>query len=99
MSKTIEKLKGLLDDHHKTIVNTNDKNKVQLEQRITSVFLFGFIIGIIFSYTSIIGFMAGFLTGVVVRNNLSKRTHDFIENIINIFFGIFNNIKNSLNIT
>ena len=78
MSKMEEKIKLILDEKH-----IESQNK--LNSQINGIFLFGFISGIIFSYSNIIGYIGGFFLGIIIRNNLSKKTEKIIENSLKLF--------------
>lgn len=78
MSKMKEKIKLILDEKY-----IESQNK--LNSQINGIFLFGFISGIIFSYSNIIGYIGGFFLGIIIRNNLSKKTEKIIENSLKLF--------------
>jgi len=86
-----------MEDRVRTLLTTlNDEHQKKIDQQISGIFLFGFMAGIIFSYTSTLGYIAGFLTGVVVRNNFSKKSHEFVEKSVDNFYNIFNKAKDML---
>lgn len=88
-----------MEDRVKTLLtNMNDEHQQKIDQQISGIFLFGFLAGIVFSYTSILGYSAGFLTGVIIRNSFSKKSQEFIEKCIDIFYNIYNKAKIMLNI-
>ena len=78
MSKMEEKIKIILDEKH-----LESQNK--LNNQINGIFLFGFISGIIFSYCNLIGYIGGFFLGIIIRNNLTKKTEKIIENSLKLF--------------
>lgn len=91
MSKTEERLKKVL-----TEINNDHKNKI--DQQIYGIFLCGFMTGVIFSYTSLLGYSAGFITGIIINNNFSNKFNEYIENINYIFSNSLNKMKTLLNI-
>lgn len=86
MSKIEERLKNVLNE-----INTEHKQKI--DQQIYGIFLFGFIIGILFSYTSLLGYSAGFVTGIIACNNFPKKVKERIEDITYICSNLFDKMK------
>ena len=78
MSKTEERLKNILNE-------INNKHKQKIDQQIYGIFLFGFMIGVVFSYTSLLGYSAGFVTGIIACNNFPRKVRDRIEDVNYIF--------------
>jgi uncharacterized membrane protein required for colicin V production len=88
-----------MEDRVKTLLSTmNDKHQKKIDQQISGIFLFGFMTGIVFSYTGILGYIAGFLAGVVVRNSFSKKSQEFVEKSVDTFYNVFNKAKTVLNL-
>ena len=91
MSKIEERLKSVLNE-----INTEHKQKI--DQQIYGIFLFGFMMGIMFSYTSLLGYSSGFVTGVIVSNNFPKKLQERIEDLNYIFSNIFNKMKTMIHL-
>jgi hypothetical protein len=54
--------------------------------------------GVIFSYTSLLGYSAGFVTGIIINNNFSNKFNEYIENINYTFSNSLNKMKTLLNV-
>ena len=59
MSKAEEKIKKILDDH----MHNNMKN---INEQIGGIFLYGFITGVIASYSGLLSYLAGISTGIIL---------------------------------
>jgi len=86
MSKTEERLRNVLNE-------MNSKHKQKIDQQIYGIFLFGFMMGVIFSYTNLLGYSAGFVTGIIACNNFPTKALDRIEDLNHIFSNVLNKIK------
>ena len=91
MTKSEDKLKILLKE-------INEDHQVKIDQQIYGIFLFGFLSGVLFSHTGLIGFSVGFLTGLVIRNSFSKKSYETIEKITDIFSNMLNKAKVMFNV-
>lgn len=88
-----------MEDRLKLIIQeTNKDHQEKIEKQISGIFLFGFMIGIIFSYTGFLGYTAGVITGIMMKNKFSRESYSFIEQKIQIFYTIPSQIKKMLNI-
>lgn len=84
-TKTEEKLKKLLDERL-------DKHIDILNERASGVFLYGFIIGIIMSYSGFLAYFAGIGTGVLfsrkykfISYQITEKATYLFQNIVNLF--------------
>ena len=84
-----EKLKNIL-------ITINKEHQKKISDQIYGIFLLGFILGVIFSYTGILGFFAGFCCGIIIRNRFYKQTNEFIEKSYFLCSLIITNVKNKL---
>ena len=91
MSKMEDRLRIILEE--KSI-----ESQKNLDKQITGIFLFGFMCGIIFSYSSMIGYIGGFLVGIVVRNNLTKQSNEYVERTVVLFTNVIYSAKKMLKI-
>jgi hypothetical protein len=102
MTKSDDKLKALLkeinEDHQTKIDKQIYDHQTKIDQQFSGIFLFGFLSGVVFSYTGLMGFVVGFSTGLVIRNSFSKKSYETIENVTDIFFNILNKTKVMLNV-
>ena len=102
MTKTEDKLISLIKEINETHQIKIDKqlsdHQTKMDQQLSSLFLFGFVSGFIFSYTGLMGFIIGFLSGLIIRNSFSKKSYDTIEKITDIFCNILHKAKVMLNI-
>ena len=101
MKKSEDKLVSLLkeiNENHQTKIDQQlSDHQTKMDQQLSSLFLFGFVSGFIFSYTGLMGFIVGFSSGLIIRNNFSKKSYDTIEMITDVFFNILNKVKVILN--
>lgn len=84
-TKTEEKLKKLLDDQidkHISIVN----------DRVSGVFLYGFIAGVIMSYSGFLSYFAGIGTGVMIAKKYKYISYQITENFTYFFQNIINQV-------
>lgn len=82
-TKTEEKLKKLLDDNlerHVSVVN----------ERLSGVFLYGFIVGVIMSYSGFLAYFAGIGTGVLISKKYKYISYQITEKASYIFQNIIN---------
>jgi len=74
----------------------NDEHFKKVNERISGVFLFGFCMGIVFSYTGFLGFGCGILTGIVVSKKYSQIKLS-TEAITEIFYNMITQAKYIIN--
>ena len=86
MSKTEERLIKVLHE-------INSKHKQKIDEQIYGIFFFGFMSGIVFSYTNILGYSAGFVTGIIACNHFPTKVRDKIEDVNHIFSNVLNKTK------
>ena len=91
MTKSGDSIKKILNE-------INEEHQKKIDGQIYGIFLFGFLSGIIFSYTSFLGFFIGFLTGLVIRNNFSKQSYEFIEKISILSKNMLDKVKMMINL-
>ena len=60
------KLNNLLKE---TLEKMQDEHKDKINERISGLILLGFILGILFSHTGTLGFVSGFITGIILKKN------------------------------
>ena len=88
-----------MEDKLKNILITlNNEHEKKINEQISGIFLFGFMIGIIFSYTGFLGYSSGFITGIVLRNHFSKQISEFMEKTNYVYYIIIKKVKNNLEI-
>ncbi len=78
-TKTEESIKNLLEDHSNKILVTNMN---QVNNRVHVIFTAGILTGIIISYTGLLGFLTGVITGIMVTTNysvISTNINDIID--------------------
>jgi hypothetical protein len=81
-----DKIKKLFSEMH--INHQHNINK-----QIQGIFLFGFTMGIAFSYSGLFGFSTGFLTGLVLTRKLSDKTQEATEKISDTFLNMINQLQ------
>lgn len=79
--KAEERVRKILEEQER-------RNIDLLTEKSSSLVGMGVIIGIILSYSGILGFAAGFAAGLIVTNKQRKLQDVFLNKIINIFYGI-----------
>ena len=82
-TKTEEKLKKLLEEQ-------TDKHIEIVNERVSGVFLYGFIIGVIMSYSGILAYAAGIGTGVLISRKYKYISYQITEKAIYIFQNAIN---------
>lgn len=86
MSTTDERIRNIIE-------NIQEKHRKQIDEKISSMIILGFVLGIFFSYTSLLGFCTGFTCGVITTRKFGLVAYDYTQNVINIFSGINNIIR------
>jgi len=84
--KTEERLKLLFEEQHK-------KNTDNINDKVSGVFLYGVIVGIIISYSGILGYCAGVVSGIILANKLNLITSQFTVKASYVFDNILAQIK------
>lgn len=87
-TKTELILKKLLDEK---IENYNNS----LNDRIGGVFFYGFIIGVIMSYSGFLSYFSGIGTGIIIATKYKFISHQISEKTMYIFNNIINQVKNT----
>ena len=85
MSKTEERLRNLLEDHSNKLL---DKHMNEVNQKRTTILLSGFILGIIFAYSGILGFCVGLIIGIFIAN--SFKYNPMIQKITDVISQFWN---------
>jgi hypothetical protein len=85
-----EKLKKLLDEQ------TNNQLKT-INERVSGIFLYGFIVGIIMSYSGFLSYFAGIGTGILVSRKYKYISHQITEKASYVFQNVINRNKFSIN--
>jgi hypothetical protein len=85
-----EKLRKILDEQ------TNNQLKI-INERVSGIFLYGFIVGIIMSYSGFLSYFAGIGTGIVVSRKYKYISHQITEKVSYIFQNVINRNKFSIN--
>jgi hypothetical protein len=83
---SVEKLKKLLDEQ------TNNQLKI-INERVSGIFLYGFIVGIIMSYSGFLSYFAGIGTGILVSRKYKYISHQITEKASYIFQNVINRNK------
>lgn len=78
MSKVEEKIKKILNDH----MYNNTKN---INEQIGGIFLYGFITGIIASYSGLLSYLAGISTGIILSKKYDYISCYISKNAVDIF--------------
>ena len=81
VTKTEENIKKMLEEH---ITNIYNKNYNLIQNKVHPIFICGVIIGIILSYTGLLGFTAGVVTAVITMTNYNFITENVPEKPIEI---------------
>lgn len=82
-TKTEERLKKLLDEQlesHMTITN----------ERVSGIFMYGFIMGVIMSYSGFLAYFAGIGTGVLISKKYKYISYQITEKVSYIFQNVVN---------
>lgn len=80
-------LKKLLDEQLESHINgVND--------RIGGVFVYGFIIGVIMSYSGFLSYFAGIGTGVIIATKYKFISYQISEKTMYIFNNVIKQVKN-----
>lgn len=83
-----------MEERLRNVLNEmNSKHKQKIDQQIYGIFLFGFMMGVVFSYTNLLGYSAGFVTGIIAFNNFPTKVRDRIEDLNHIFSNVLNKTK------
>ena len=88
MSKMEQRIEKLLDAYM-------EKHKNYVGEKTTGIFLYGFMSGVVFSYSGLLGYIFGIGTGAFLANNLKKYRCLIIDFIMIRFSSIINIAKSS----
>ena len=88
MSKIEDKMRNLLDDY---MVN----NVKKINERVGGVFLYGFMTGVIASYSGFISYIAGISTGIIIAKKYDYISYYISENCVELFQYINNLMYNN----
>ena len=86
-TKTEERMKKLLNDQltdHLNIIN----------ERLSGVLLYGFISGIIMSYSGFLSYFAGIGTGIIISQKYTYISYQITEKVSYLFQNVLNKSKN-----
>ena len=86
-TKTEERMKKLLNDQ------LNDHLNV-INERLSGVFLYGFIVGIIISYSGFLSYFAGIGTGIIISKKYIYFSYQITEKVSYLFQNVLNKYKN-----
>ena len=90
MTKMEDRIKIMMTEMQET-------HKKYIDDRISGIFLFGFVMGLVFSYTGIIGFVCGVATGIVLARKFPQKALRTTENTTSVFYNAFNQAKHFMN--
>jgi hypothetical protein len=85
-TKTEERIKKMLDDNlynHINIVN----------ERVSGIFLYGFIAGVIMSYSGFLAYFAGVGTGILISKKYKYISSQITEKASYLFQNVLNKAK------
>lgn len=74
-----------------------EMNDAHIDGQLSGIFLFGFIMGIVFSYTGIIGFTCGIATGIVLARKYPDSVLNTTEKTSSVFYNAFTQAKLFMN--
>ena len=81
-----------LDERVKNIiVHTQKEHAQRIDDRISSVFLFGFVTGVFFAYSGIMGFITGIIAGAVITRKFPDVAYSRVNRVVDIVSYIFRN--------
>ena len=86
-TKAEEKMKKFLNDQlndHLNIIN----------ERLSGVLLYGFISGIIMSYSGFLSYFAGIVTGIIISRKYTYISYQITEKVSYLFQNVLNKSKN-----
>jgi hypothetical protein len=86
-TKTEERIKKMLDD------NLDERIKF-FNERFSGVFLYGFIAGIIMSYSGFLGYFAGVGTGILISKKYQYISIQITEKASYLFQNVIDKAKN-----
>ena len=85
-TKTEERLKKLLDEH-------SSKHIEIMNERLSGIFLYGFIMGIIMSYSGFLPYFAGIGTGIFISKKYKYISYQITEKISYLFQNIIDKVN------
>lgn len=88
-TKTEEKLRNMLDEQL-------DKHVEVVNERVSGVFLYGFIVGIIMSYSGFLAYFAGIGTGVLIARKYEFISYQITEKASYLFQNVVNHFDKKI---
>jgi hypothetical protein len=85
-TKTEERIKKLLDaqlESHMSITN----------ERVSGIFMYGFIAGVIMSYSGFLAYFAGIGTGIIISKKYKYFSYQITEKASYIFQNVINRVN------
>jgi hypothetical protein len=89
-AKTEERIKKMLEDHM-------DNQITIVNDRIGGVFVYGFIAGVIMSYSGFLSYFAGIGTGIAIANKYKFISNQISEKMTYIFDNFLKNVQKNEN--
>lgn len=81
-----EKLTNILE-------NYNEKHIKNMNEKISGVFIYGIITGIILSYTGFLGFITGICTGLIITKKYNYISNQITLKIVDLYTNMIDKIK------
>jgi hypothetical protein len=90
-SKTEEKIRKMLDDQIQEQINV-------VNDQMSGTFLYGVVVGLILSYSGILGYVAGVGSGILIARKYTYISHQISTKSSYLFSNIVTQLSNDINI-
>ena len=87
-----------MEERVRTImIELNQNHRKYMNERISGIFSFGFVMGLIFSYTGILGFISGIIVGIVLARKFPDDALETTQITTNVFYNAFMQARTYIN--
>ena len=81
-----------LDERVKNVLETSQREHSQkIDDRISSIFLFGFVTGVFFAYSGMLGFATGVVAGCVITRKFPDEIYSRVNRVVELVSSIYQN--------
>jgi hypothetical protein len=74
-----------LDERVKTVLTElQTEHRRKVDEKVSGMVTLGFILGLVFAYTGLLGFCSGFALGVVTTHKFGEEAYGWSQNVVTL---------------